>query len=106
MVAADYSTGNLEGNLTKLLEGKGTKTLLMSGTNAFIYFAYPASYGDLSSITDSNQFELLNNAIPTFTRYTSPQSGSLGWSTSYYVYKYTANLSNGTNSNQNFTFTF
>lgn len=105
MVAGDYSTGNLEGHLTKLLEGKGTKTLLMNGINAFIYFAYPASYGDLTSIKDSNQFEYLN--VPgTFTKYTTTQSGSNGWSTSYYVYKYTANLPNGTTTNQNFTFTF
>jgi hypothetical protein len=105
MVTGDYSTGNLEGHLTKLLEGKGTKTLLMNGTNAFIYFAYPASYGNLTSIKDSNQFEYLN-APGTFTKYTTTQSGSIGWSTSYYVYKYTANLPNGTTTNQNFTFTF
>lgn len=105
MVAGDYSTGNLEGNLTKLLEGKGTKTLLMNGTNAFIYFAYPASYGNLTSIKDSNQFEYLNTP-GTFAQYTTTQSGSIGWSTSYHVYKYTANLPNGTTTNQNFTFTF
>lgn len=103
----DYSsTGNIDGNLTKLLEAKGSKTVLMNGTNAFLYFAYPASYGDLSSIKDSNQFEYLNVPSPAFTKYTQTQTGSYDWSTSYYIYKYTANLPNGTTVNQNFTFTF
>ncbi len=94
------------GNLTKLLEPKGNQTVLMNGTNAFIYFAYPATYGSLISIKDQNQFEYLNNAIPSFTPYTRAQSGSYGWSTNYIIYKYTANLPNGTNANQNFTFAF
>lgn len=107
MTATDYSTtGNVDGALTKLLEAKGTKSVLMSGTNAFIYFAYPTSYGNLTSIKDSNQFEYLNVPTPAFTKYTRTQSGSAWSAISYNIYKYTANLPNGTTSNQNFTFTF
>ena len=107
MVATDFSTsGNIDGNLTKLLLPKGNRTVPMNGTNAFIYFAYPATYGNLISIKDQNQFEYLNNAIPSFTPYTRTQSGSYEWSTNYIIYKYTANLPNGTNANQNFTFAF
>jgi len=107
MVATDYSsTGNLDGNLTKLLEPEGVQSLLMNGTNAFIYFAYPAVYGNLTSIKDSNNFEYLDQPIPAFTNYPRLQSGSTWSAINYNIYKYTANLPNGTTANQNFTFTF
>ena len=107
MSSTDFSTaGNVDGNLTKLLQPEGTQTLLMNGTNQFIYFVYPNSYGNLTSIKDSNQFEYLNVPTPSFTNYTRTQSGSLWSAISYNIYKYTANLPNGTTVNQNFTFTF
>ncbi len=53
--------------LTKLVQAQGNKTVSLTGSNGYIYFAYPASYGDLSSILDQNSFE----QITAFTKYTA-----------------------------------
>ena len=44
-------------NLTKSITTKGDKTYSFTTTNNYIYFAYPANYGSLTSIKDSNGFE-------------------------------------------------
>lgn len=44
-------------NLTKTISAKSDKTLSFTTNNNFIYFAYPASYGSLTSIKDANGFE-------------------------------------------------
>jgi hypothetical protein len=115
MSTVDYSTfpDNLASNieLTLLEEGEGTKDLLLNDTNKFIYFAYPSSYGLLTSIKDLNTgFEYLGSS-PAFTNYTMlNQSGSTAtpwFGQTYRVYQYYANYPNGTNVNSHtYRFTF
>lgn len=88
MSATDYSTtGDLysDGGITTLVATGGNKSLSISGNLKYIYFAYPASYGDLSSIIDGNGY----NVTTAFTKYTRTQS-SVGWSSvSYNIYRTT-----------------
>lgn len=83
----DFSTtGNVEGTLTKSVQTKPSqKSVALNFTGEFIYFCYPAVYGDLTSILDGNGFE----TIGAFTKYTRNQDGAAaGWSgRSYNIYK-------------------
>jgi len=83
----DFSTtGNVEGTLTKSVQTKPSqKSVALNFTGEFIYFCYPAVYGDLTSILDGNGFE----TIGAFTKYTRNQDGTAaGWSgRSYNIYK-------------------
>tara|TARA_R110001592_G_scaffold220011_1_gene474554 strand:- start:467 stop:1558 length:1092 start_codon:yes stop_codon:yes gene_type:complete len=96
----DFSTsGNVEGTLTKSVQTRPSqKSVLLNFSGEFIYFCYPASYPDLTSILDGNGFETLS----AFTKYTRTQDGaSAGWSgRSYKIYK------SGTTSVPNQTFVF
>jgi len=86
MSAIDFSTtGNVSASLTQLTQAQGTKTLSISGTSAYVYFCYPASYADLTSIKDGNGFEI----ITAFTKYTRAQDGPPGkWAgISYDIYR-------------------
>jgi hypothetical protein len=117
MSTTDYSTSltsNLASNtqLTTLVEAEGNfKDLLLNNTNRFIYFAYPSSYGFLSSIKDlSTNFEYLGSS-PAFINYTmGSQSGSAAtpwFGQTYRVYQYYANYPNGTDVNsRTYRFTF
>jgi hypothetical protein len=58
--------------LTKMIELKSNKNISLTGTNGYIYFAYPSSYGNLTSILDHNNFE----QITAFTKYTANVSSS------------------------------
>ena len=86
MSATDYRTTgdlSLDGNLTKLITGQSALSLSITGALKYVYFAYPASYPDLTSIKDGNGFEQLNAGI---TKYTRTQAGT-GWSgISYKIY--------------------
>lgn len=86
--ASDLSTGGNPAyiGLTKLVQAAGNKTISLTGTNGYIYFAYPASYGSLTSIIDQNGF----NVTPSFTKYTAnvTSSGLVNdYTISYYIYK-------------------
>ena len=85
--SVDFSTtGNVEGTLTKSIQTKPSqKSVALNFTGEFIYFCYPAVYGDLTSILDGNGFE----TIGAFTKYTRNQDGAAaGWSgRSYNIYK-------------------
>jgi hypothetical protein len=74
-------------SVTKLLEGKGTKSLQFAGKNVCMYFAYPDSYLDLTDIIDPNGF----SQIGTFTKYpvsfTSPNNFWTGINYNVYVYE-------------------
>ncbi len=90
MSATDLSaTGDPYTVLTKLVEDEGNKTVTFTGTNEFMYFAFPASWSDnvLSQIVDHNGFEVTSS----FTEYTVNVSSSgltNDWSTvSYKLYK-------------------
>ena len=102
MSTEDYSTsGNPSGSLTTLLQGKGTKQVPIGGTLKYVYFAYPTSYGNLTSIKDGNGFEVKTR----FTKYTRNVDGGGGsWTNvSYNIYKTpTTSVSPA----QTYTFTF
>jgi hypothetical protein len=102
MSATDYSTtGNVSASLTQLVQSQGTKTLSINGTSAYVYFCYPASYADLTSIKDGNGFEVLS----AFTKYTRNQDGAPGkWSgISYKIYR--SNTLTNVSPAQNYIFT-
>jgi hypothetical protein len=104
MSATDYSiTGNLvnDGDLTKLITPLNNQIVPLSGTSKYVYFAYPASYGDLTSIKDGNGFEVFSS----FTKYTRNQNGASGFWTgvSYNIYK--SNITTISPA-QNYTFTY
>ena len=83
MSEIDYSTsGDPSGSLTTLVEAKGTKSLSISGTLKYVYFAAPTSYGNLTSIKDGNQFEVLSS----FKKYTRNINGATWSSVSYNIY--------------------
>lgn len=65
-------TGIYSSSLTKLIKTKSSKTVALNDTLKYIYFAYPASYGDLSSIKDPNNFDVTNN----FTKYSGNVTSS------------------------------
>lgn len=83
-------------NLTKQIVSKGNKTYSFDLNNNCACFAYPASYGDLKSIKDPNNFEVLG----TFTKKTVQITGLDGTPQSYNVYVNTASTAAG------FAFTF
>ena len=97
--ASDLSGGTGIESLTKNVSRKGDKTFGINATNEFIYFAYPASYGDLSTILDGNGF----NVTSSFTKYTANVTPPLsGVARSYNIYK----SNSVTTINQNFQFKF
>jgi len=103
------SSANLESGgtaiytaLNKLVQLKSNKTVVLNGTNGYIYFAYPSSYGNLTSILDQNGFE----QITAFTKYTATVT-SVGlpnnYSVTYYIYKLN-NITSPTNWSYQFKF--
>ena len=52
-------------NTTKLVQTKANRSLTFNSDNQRLMIAYPASYGQISSIMDPNGF----NITDTFTRY-------------------------------------
>jgi len=51
-----YSAG-----LTKTVTPKANRTATINGSNQYIYYAYPASYGALNNIKDQNGFNVTNS---------------------------------------------
>jgi len=105
MTATNYATsGNINSSvgsgITKLLETRGTKTVPINGVDKYVYFAYPAIYGNLTSIKDGNGFELIQD----YTKYTRNQDGDSWSSISYNIYRSPTITS--VNPSQNFIFTF
>lgn len=83
-------------SLTKLIRTKSNKTVALNGTLKYIYFAYPASYGNLSTIKDPNNFDVTSN----FTKYsgnvTSTGLDNNYSNISYNIYSTYPNLVNAT----------
>lgn len=95
----DLSGGTGIETLTKSVSRKGDKTFGINATNEFIYFAYPASYGNLSTILDGNGF----NVTSSFTKSTANVTPLIsGVARSYNIYK----SNSVTTINQNFQFKF
>ena len=84
--------------MTKSVGAKGNKTFKYSTNNQRMVFAYPSTYGTLSSILDANGFE----QIKAFERVTLRIVNQAGTSINYYVYMNNAN----TNTNFNMTYKF
>lgn len=82
--------------LTKQIVTKGNKTFSYNLNNNCACFAYPASYGNLKSIKDPNNFEVLG----TFTKKTVQITGLDGTPQTYNVYVNEASTASG------FAFTF
>lgn len=77
--------------LTKDVSGKGTKTYSYTTNNNCMVVAYPASYGDLKSALDSNNFE----NIGSFTKQTIDVTGLDTTAQSYNVYVMSASTVSG-----------
>ena len=80
--------------LTKRIEQKSNKTVTTSPNNEVYYFAYPASYGQLTSILDPNNFETIGD----YTLRTENFTMLDGSTVQYYVYEF-----NNLTSQNNFT---
>ena len=79
---ADIGTIDVS-NLYKDISRRSSKTLPVNATDEFIYYVYPATYPDLSSILDGNGFDVTSS----FTKYTGPITGASGSPISYKIYK-------------------
>lgn len=97
--STDLSSGTGIEGLSKDLSRKSNKTIAVSATNEFIYFAYPATYGPLSTILDGNGF----NVTSSFTQYAAPvYQVAAGDFITYNIYK----SNSVTTINQNFQYKF
>jgi hypothetical protein len=90
MSSNDYSTGGtaLYNNLDlhKNLIGVQSLNISLSGSSEHIYFIYPSSAGDLTSIKDGNDF----NVTSSFTKFTAnviSTGFTSNWTESYNIYK-------------------
>lgn len=93
--AAAANESTIKG-LTKQVVTKGNKTYTFNLNNNCACFAYPASYGNLKSIKDPNNFEVLD----TFTKSVVQITGLDGTPQNYNVYVNAAATASG------FAFTF
>ena len=89
--SASATVSNFTG-LTQSVTAKGNKTFSFTTNNEYMVFAYDSSYGNLSSILDSNGFETISG----WTKNTLTVSGF-----SYFVY-----VSNSPTTDTNAAFTF
>lgn len=89
--SASATVSNFTG-LTKSVTTKGQKQFSFTTNNEFMVFAYDSSYGDLTSILDSNGFETISG----WTKTTLTVDGF-----SYYVY-----VANSATTDTNAQFTF
>ena len=88
-------------DLTKLIEVQSDKAIAYNDTDAYFWFCYPASYGDLTSIRDQNGFQVLSSFTKTVENVTS--TGLVNnYTESYNVYRTTG----VTDINGTFTFSF
>ena len=100
--AAALSVANLQA-LTKQVVAKANHTYTFNPTSQKMYYAYPASYGTLSSIIDPNGFNITADwtlSTPTFTNNPTNYNGG---SVTYNVYEYN-NLTTQTSFNVTFNF--
>lgn len=100
---ADASlTGNaLYLALTKLIQNQGNKTVNLSPSTEYIYFCYPDTYPDLTSILDPNSFEVLGS-FTKFARSVTSNGLFNDYTQGYKVYR-----SNGlTSAGGNYQFKF
>jgi hypothetical protein len=73
--------------LTKSVSAKSSKTISYTTVNQKFYFAYPASYGDLSSIIDQNGYTITSAFTKTQVTFTNNPTNYNGISVLYNVYE-------------------
>lgn len=76
-----YDETSVKG-LTKLVQGKGSKKVAFTHSDKCCVFAYPASYGDIRSAIDQNNFDVTS----AFTKHTINITGLDQKAVSYNVY--------------------
>ena len=83
-IVSDSDTINesLVKSKTKIVQTKGTKSLKFTTNNQKMMFAYPKSYGELKTIYDANNFNVINTFTKTEINISGPDSASVP----YYVY--------------------
>lgn len=92
---------NVYSDLTKSITTKSNKSVNYNDTDAYFWFCYPATYGDLTSIKDQNGFEVLGSFTKTVENVTS--TGLVNnYTQTYNIYRTTAK----TDINGTFTFSF
>lgn len=87
---ASPTGSSLYSSLTKNVSSKSSKTVVLSGSDKFIYFAYPLSYGALSSIYDQNGFDVTGSFESYQLSVVSSNLNYNNWTQAYYVYKTTS----------------
>jgi hypothetical protein len=91
------STTPAVNKLTAILKTEASATSVslttnnLAGLQGCMYFGYPSTYGDLLSIKDANDFEILDVGSPDFTKYTitginSPDSRWNNRSYKFYIF--------------------
>lgn len=86
---AGLSGNSLYTEFTKQVQASGNKTISLIGNIVYIYFCYPSTYGNLTSILDPNNFESIGNF--QFSSSVPVTSSGLAndWMTTYKVYRTT-----------------
>ncbi len=65
---------------------EGDQTIDFNGTAVYIYFAYPSTYPNLSSILDPNSFQVIGSFNETIASVTSTGLTN-NWTTNYKIYQ-------------------
>ena len=101
---ADFN--NINSSLSKKIDISGSQSVAINGTG-YMYFAYPAYYGTLTSIKDGNdftEFSPVDFSTWTYSYYTN--ISSTNWSSGqYYVYRKFVDVST-VNPTQTYKFNF
>lgn len=82
--------------LTKSVSGFGDKAYQFSPVSQVYYFAFPAAYGELISILDTNGFETIADWTLRTEDFTNNPTNYNGITVAYYVYEFN-NLTTQTN---------
>ena len=87
-VTSGLSGTALYSAFTKQVVPQANKTVSLVGAVTYIYFCYPSTYPDLTSILDPNLFQVLSSFTKTTVSVTSVGLAS-NWTTNYTVYQTT-----------------
>lgn len=98
-VGAQALTGAQVQSLTKVLQVKQNTTVITSPSNQVYYFAYPQSYGSLTSIKDQNGFNVTSGYTQRSVTLTMLDSSSQP----YYIYEFNT-LTTQTNFSNTYNF--
>ena len=85
-VISGLSGTSLYNAFTPQIVNEGSKTISLNGSAVYIYFAYPSSYPDLTSILDPNSFQVIGSFTKSTVSVTSTGLTN-NWTTNYKVYQ-------------------